>query len=114
MSRKRRLLAAVFGLALAGALSTPVLAGGHGNGLVPSTWDCGSAGTRVFLTPPVTNFHAPFPGFLSPTGQIYVVAAAGPYGGPLTYYGQKVGLVSGGTWTCSIVGVATVIVAPTR
>ena len=100
MSRTQRLLAVLGGLALAGTMVTPALAG-QGKGLVPSNWACTPGGEEVFLIPPVTNPHAPFPGFLSPTGAVYVVDAAGPIGGPLTYYGAKTGLKNrGGVFDC--------------
>jgi hypothetical protein len=116
MSRKLRLVATLGGLALAATLASPALAGAQGGGLVPSNWDCGSAGLQVFLIPPVTNPHAPFPGFLSPSGAVYVVDAAGPIGGPLTPYGRKVGLKGrGGVWDCISTDFgAEVLLSPAR
>jgi len=101
MTRTQRLLAVLGGLMLAGTMVTPALAGGHGAGLVPSNWLCTPGGAKVFLIPPVTNPKAPFPGFLTPSGAVYVVDAAGPIGGPLHYYGRKVGLkANGGVFDC--------------
>jgi hypothetical protein len=83
---------------------------------VPTVWDCGSAGSLTFDLPPATNPKAPIPGFLASTGTVYLVAAAGPLGGPLTAtYGQKNGLAGNGALTCSNAAYgATVLIYPTH
>ncbi|HYM83760.1 MAG TPA: hypothetical protein VEY67_06390 [Candidatus Dormibacteraeota bacterium] len=69
------------------------LAGGNGNGLVPTSWFCGAPlGPVTINLPPVTNPKAPFPGFVEPGGVLYVVTAIGPIGGPDSPIGKKTGL----------------------